>query len=301
MKLANDLQYACDSAGWFWDLNNINKFASIDDSKAVSMKINKKEHTTFSDRKDYTNYLKNIFDYENCKHKNSIIILILTFLVSCQPKVNKIDRNSIPITENIIKSSTEKYDYSKIDLKEGFSGKLIDELPVRELDTVLFREWEVSNSQFKSIFLISNESKFRIQNSEFIIYYKTGKTKFSKYKLSLENTATKKIINFYTYINYNDDRDPYDNNKTSSFVELEKLNDTLGRFKVLDGSALGNFIYFKIKDDNLIITKLEIIPRTQIKQYSFVVDTIITINNKNNLIDIGKLNTITINEKNIKK
>ncbi|WBX78315.1 hypothetical protein PG911_08655 [Tenacibaculum ovolyticum] len=68
-KLANNLQYSCYSAGWFWDSNDINKFATMDDSKKVSMKINKYDTTTFSDRKDYTNYLKDIFDYENCKNK----------------------------------------------------------------------------------------------------------------------------------------------------------------------------------------------------------------------------------------
>jgi len=230
------------------------------------------------------------------KIKNSIIILISILFISCK---HQLDKKSTPTTENNIKSSIQKYDYSKIDLKEGFSVNLIDELPVREVDTVLFREWEVLGS--KPIFLANNESEFRIQNSEFISYYKTGKTKFSKYELSLKNTATKKILNFSTYISYGDERNPYDNNKTSSFVELEKIADTLGRFKALDGSALGNFIYFKIKDDNIIITRLEIIPRTQIKQYSFIVDTLITISHKNNVIDIGKLNAITVNEKNIKK
>lgn len=232
------------------------------------------------------------------KIKNSIIILILTLHISCKPQVNKNNKNSILTIENNIKSSIQKYDYSKIDLKEGFSSKLIDELPVRELDTVLFRKWEVLNS--KPIFLVNNESKFKVQGFEFSYYYKTGKNKFSQYQLSLENTLTKKIFNFSTYINYGNEKKPYDNNKTASFVELEKLTNILGRFKVMDGSALGNFIYFKIKDDNIVITRLEVIPRTQMKQYSFILDTLITVNHKNNIINISKLNTITVDERNIK-
>lgn len=229
------------------------------------------------------------------KIKNSIIVLILALFVSCKPQV---DKKITPTTENDIKSSIQKYDYSKIDLKEGFSVELIDVLPVKKGDTVLFRKWEVSN--YKPIFFVNKESKFKVQGSQFINYYKTGENKFSQYKLSLENTVTKKVFNFSTCVNYGDEEDIYSINKTSSYGELEKITNTYGRFKVGGGAGLGNFIYFKIKDSNIIITRLEIIPRTQAKQYYFILDTLITVNNKNNIIDIGKLNTITVDVKNIR-
>jgi len=68
-KLATELKHACYSSGFFWKSNNLNKYANLDNSTKVSEKINKYDTATFPARKKYTTYLKEIFDYDNCKNK----------------------------------------------------------------------------------------------------------------------------------------------------------------------------------------------------------------------------------------
>ncbi|MFC6096703.1 hypothetical protein ACFPVY_08585 [Flavobacterium qiangtangense] len=75
-KISTDIYYAADSAGWYWNDNNINEYADKDNIIGVSAKVNnpsaKDQKTSdgingFSDREKYYNLLKIIFDYENCK------------------------------------------------------------------------------------------------------------------------------------------------------------------------------------------------------------------------------------------
>ena len=58
--------HVCYSAGFFWKSNKINSLATNDDSNGVSNKINRGDQLPL--RKTYVNYLKEIFNYDNCKN-----------------------------------------------------------------------------------------------------------------------------------------------------------------------------------------------------------------------------------------
>ncbi len=76
--VASDLFQACNSAAWYWNINEINKIA-IDDSdncvKAVSAKINnpdakfnpKAQINGYDERQKYFGFLKILFKYDQCK------------------------------------------------------------------------------------------------------------------------------------------------------------------------------------------------------------------------------------------
>ena len=75
-KISTDMYYACDSAGWYWWKNKIYEYADKDDIIGVSAKVNNPSaaNTTsidkingYEDRHKFYLYLKEIFDYENCK------------------------------------------------------------------------------------------------------------------------------------------------------------------------------------------------------------------------------------------
>ncbi|WP_422091005.1 hypothetical protein [Tenacibaculum ovolyticum] len=70
-KLSSDLKPACVSAGFFWEHQDKQKgglydTADNDDVKELTKKINGGDYG-LSERKKYTNYLKEIMQYENCK------------------------------------------------------------------------------------------------------------------------------------------------------------------------------------------------------------------------------------------
>lgn len=67
-KLSTELHYACDSAGWFWDKEGLNKIADEDSVTKVTKIINGGDRG-LAERKKYTADLKNIFDYEKCSSK----------------------------------------------------------------------------------------------------------------------------------------------------------------------------------------------------------------------------------------
>jgi predicted chitinase len=67
-KLSTELYYACDSAGWFWDREEINKLADQDNVAKITAKINGGD-TGLTERNKYANDLKIIFDYEKCSSK----------------------------------------------------------------------------------------------------------------------------------------------------------------------------------------------------------------------------------------
>ena len=78
---------------------------------------------------------------KTAKRINSLIITCLCIsLVCCKNNTNRKEKKSIPIKDTITKVV---YNYDNIvtnKRKEGFDWNLIDSLPVRENDTVLFRE-----------------------------------------------------------------------------------------------------------------------------------------------------------------
>lgn len=74
-RLSEEMNSACDSAGWYWWHNKINEFADKDDIINVSAKINNPsaKNTTsskningYKERNKYTNDLKEIMNYEKC-------------------------------------------------------------------------------------------------------------------------------------------------------------------------------------------------------------------------------------------
>ena len=77
-KVASKLEYAVKSAAWYWQKNNINKYADIDDLERVSAAIMFPRLLTdnvfkpdgirmLDKRKEYYRNLKKILKYEECK------------------------------------------------------------------------------------------------------------------------------------------------------------------------------------------------------------------------------------------
>jgi predicted chitinase len=74
--LSTDINYACDSAGWYWNKANINAYADKDDIINVSAKVNNPSAVNtsstekingYKERKLYYDLLKIIFNYNECK------------------------------------------------------------------------------------------------------------------------------------------------------------------------------------------------------------------------------------------
>jgi predicted chitinase len=79
-KIAKSIKLACQGSAWYWNKLNISQYADIDDATKVSAAINYpkalngKENDIasinhLSERKLYTNKLKEIFNYEKCCKK----------------------------------------------------------------------------------------------------------------------------------------------------------------------------------------------------------------------------------------
>jgi predicted chitinase len=67
-EITTDLYHACNSAGWFWNLNKINLLADQDNVAVVTKIINGGDNG-LTERATYTKDLKTIFGYEKCKNK----------------------------------------------------------------------------------------------------------------------------------------------------------------------------------------------------------------------------------------
>jgi predicted chitinase len=71
-RLSTEIDTAFDSAGWFWDKNNINKKAESDSvievTKAINGNVSKPNG--LPDRTKYTKQLKEIMNYEKCNSNN---------------------------------------------------------------------------------------------------------------------------------------------------------------------------------------------------------------------------------------
>ncbi|MDI9308768.1 MAG: hypothetical protein QM535_01035 [Limnohabitans sp.] len=78
LQISTSIYWACDSAGWYWNKSKLNDFANDDENSiiVVSAKVNNpsasdkptgKGINGLTERKLYFEFLKKIFDYENCK------------------------------------------------------------------------------------------------------------------------------------------------------------------------------------------------------------------------------------------
>lgn len=65
-RLSTELIFSCDSAGWFWMKNNLNSVSENDDFKKLTKIINGGENG-LEERENYTNQLKEIMLYKECK------------------------------------------------------------------------------------------------------------------------------------------------------------------------------------------------------------------------------------------
>lgn len=77
VKVSKEMFYALDSAGWYWNKNNLNKYADLDDFKSISALVNNPsaknkgeiktvEINGYDNRYEFYLILKKILNYENC-------------------------------------------------------------------------------------------------------------------------------------------------------------------------------------------------------------------------------------------
>jgi hypothetical protein len=231
---------------------------------------------------------------------NLIIFLFCFILFSCKRTINKktIINDSASIKDTVIKS----YDYSNIITDrhdDNFDFKSIDNLPVKQGDTVLFNKESVKQDE---VILISKISKFRIQSTDDLNYYKTGINKFSTYRINSKNTKTNTSFDFYTYVSHGKYKNPYNLNNMSSHVRIVKINDSLAKFDVHADYFNEYAIYFKInKNNTLDIFKIFIQDHFEEKHINYELDTLIEVNRKNKYVDLKKLQDITERKRNIKQ
>ncbi|MDC1161826.1 hypothetical protein OAT18_00130 [Tenacibaculum sp.] len=181
-------------------------------------------------------------------------------------------------------------------LNKGFDFDLIDTMFVKKSDTILFRKWEVDANE--PVFVKNKiKEKFKVISGKYVSYYKTGERKFAKYSVKLEGSNKNEIFSFYTYVDLGIDKDPYDQYNFSSYVRLEKLNDSVGRFDMSRLNRGAFYMDFQIIDKDIVVTRLVENP-SYFNKNNYELDTIIRMNK--NLVDIGKLYDVVRNKKNIK-
>jgi len=187
----------------------------------------------------------------------------------------------------------QEYDYSKIEtlsyfeetdsVNAGFDFRFINIVPVKKKDTILFRKWSNGKNQL----LLKNKT-YKITTGEFIEYYKTGDTIFTKAKFYLKNLTNNKEFSFYTYANIGTSTS-YSYSELTAFVSLDKKNDDTGIFTSSFGRTLEPFsIYFKIENNNLRISNLYSDKFYRNQRTTYSLDTLVNIG-ENDLIDIEKL------------
>ncbi|WBX76242.1 hypothetical protein PG911_16690 [Tenacibaculum ovolyticum] len=229
---------------------------------------------------------------------NLSIVIFCLCLFSCKKATSK----KVNITDYVKDSVTKIYDYSNILINrhdDKFDLKLIDRLPVKEGDTVLFNK---EGGKKDKITLINKISTYEIQSTNDLNYYKTGINKFSTFRMNLKNIKVNKSFNYYTYVNHEEFKFPYDPNNMSSRVKIVKINDSLAKFDVENNNFNVYEIFFKIsKNNTLDILKIFIQDHFEKKVLNYELDTLIEVNRKNKYIDLKKLQDITERKRNIKQ
>lgn len=234
---------------------------------------------------------------------NILIILFCSTLVCCKQKTNPKEK-VINLTKDTIPEIVYNYDNIITNKREkGFSWKLIDTLPVRENDTVLFREaLDITPESYFETILINNNSIYKLGSFGDLKYYKTGKNKFSASKFNLKNIDTNSSFNFYTYVNHHEAKNPYGLNNMCGAVEVVKISDSVAKFDVFYPNLLEYDIYFKInKNNTLDIFKIFIQDNWEDKAFNYQLDTLISINKNNKYFRLKELQYLTTRKKNLIK
>ncbi len=234
------------------------------------------------------------------KKINSITIIFFCLVfVSCKQNTNTKEK----VTNSSKDTISQIYDYDNIVTNrrsDKFDWDLIDIMPVKKRDTVLFNK-EIGENTSKT--LITNKaSNFKIESFGKINYYKTGENKFSSYCMNLKNIKNNSSFDFYTYVNHGVDKYPYNPNNMTSLVDIVKVNDSVAKFDVFYPNLLEYDIYFKINKNNILdIFKIFIKGNWEDKVFIHQLDTLISINKNNKYIPLKNLQYLTTREKNLRK
>lgn len=187
----------------------------------------------------------------------------------------------------------QKYDYNKIEtiryfketdsINSGFDYRYINIVPVSKKDTILFQRWDIQKNE---IYL---QNKLYKITQNYLKYYKTGNSIYTLCKFYLKNLINKKEFHFYTYVNQGTSTGHNHPEELTAQVGISKKNDSIGIFTSTFGRKLDPFfIYFKIKNNNLIIKNVYSDQYYRNERMSYNLDTLISIK-ENNIIDIQKL------------
>jgi|GEM_PF-3569404 len=232
-------------------------------------------------------------------NKYLMFVLLCLTVASCKTTNNKESKKNSPV---VVNSIAEVYDYSNIETNrknDGFDWELIDTLPVKVGDTVLF--FKDAYLEDNKVTIANKTSDFEIKATNNLDYYKTGTNKFSTYEINFKNTKDKKSFNFYIYSNHGKQENPYNLNNMSSYVDIVKVNDTLAKFDILANYFDEYDLYFTIKNNTINIIKIFIHSHFYSEQFFHELDTLINITENNKFIDIQKLQSATEDKRNLKK
>lgn len=206
--------------------------------------------------------------------RNSIYIIVFTLFFSCKNTSRlRIETNS---------------------LNPNFIGELIDTLPVKKGDTILFRNWE---SNADTVFISgSNGKEYQLRNEPLVQYFKTRREKFNTNKIFIE--SNKNTTTLENFIVLDEMWEAYDFMQPPSINRIIKKSDSMGQMEFIYNNGAQFLINFKIKNSALHIIKMSDSMTYRGEEFNYNLDTLIVYNNKNRLIKSDELNKILKQKKN---
>lgn len=213
-------------------------------------------------------------------------------MISCQKTIIDSKKNKSTIIKQQVTNSDSIVTNS---LKPNFIYDLIETKKVPVGDTILFRNWSASRSRPVGIY--DNKIKYILSTDSVSKFYKTGEIKFSKDKITVLNTFSKKYFNikFIAILDYSDDA--YDMNQPSSYPKISKLSKTVGQFDFSGPIYKEYSMDFKIKNNAIHIIKLSNLSYSYSETYKYELDTLIVLGN-NSVIYPDSLRAKVCKEKN---
>lgn len=196
------------------------------------------------------------------KIKNNIFIIVLTLFFSCK------NTNRLRIETN--------------SLNPNFIGILIDSLPVKKGDTILFRNWK-SFVDTISIYGSDNKKYFIITDS-IVQFFKTVSKKYKTKKMTVLDKQSQSLVFLETNVTLAKDRQSYDPVRPPCYFSFIKKSDSIGQmeFEYFDISQF--ILDFKIKDNALYIVKMSDFMTYRGEEFNYNLDTLIVYNKINRLI-----------------